>query len=206
MQSVTLPLTTLGGSHARTRTPFPFGLRPVRLRYVRQRDAACLMRGLRGQRVPILPAGLRVRGVCVMAISRQAQERNRAIVDAHKLSHGCTVCGYRTSAAGLVLDHLDPSNKYRNASGEVVHPANMVRRYSTRTLLAELSKCQVLCATCHGAWTHDAQRKGMEFAEWARGLRKALHLDHFTSAIMEEDHNGDQQVAAIYCHTCGEDI
>lgn len=84
----------------------------------------------------------------------------RQIVDSIKTAAGCESCGYNAHACALQFDHLDPSTKYRTKSGNLVHPADMVKgaRYSLNTILAEIAKCRVLCANCHAVYTHTVQR------------------------------------------------
>ncbi len=84
----------------------------------------------------------------------------RALSEHYRATVGCVDCGATSPVAGLHFDHVDPSTKYRTASGRAVHPADMVKasgdgmtRYSLRTILAEWSKCEVRCAYCHAART-----------------------------------------------------
>lgn len=85
----------------------------------------------------------------------------RSIVDQIKTDRGCESCGYDSYACGLEFDHLDPATKYRTRSGRIVHLADMIKggRYGLETILAEIGKCRVLCATCHAVHTHTIQRK-----------------------------------------------
>jgi len=84
------------------------------------------------------------------------------ITDDIKLARGCEVCGFRVHPAALQFDHIDPDTKYRTRSGKVVHPSDMVKgdRYALATVLAEVSKCRVLCANHHAIHTHTTQRGG----------------------------------------------
>lgn len=86
----------------------------------------------------------------------------RAIVNRIKVSRGCEMCGYNAHPVALEFDHIDPASKYRTRSGRLVHLADMVKggRYGLETILAEISKCRVLCANCHAVHTHTVQRKG----------------------------------------------
>lgn len=85
----------------------------------------------------------------------------RSIVDRIKTDRGCEACGYNAYACALQFDHLDPATKYRTRTGKLVHLADMVKggRYGIETILAEISKCRVLCANCHAVHTHTVQRK-----------------------------------------------
>ena len=85
-------------------------------------------------------------------MNRKAQALHiRNIVDTIKTLAGCESCGYNAHACALQFDHIDPSTKYRTRNGNLVHPADMVKgaRYSLTTILAEISKCRILCANCH---------------------------------------------------------
>ena len=83
----------------------------------------------------------------------------RSIVDTIKLESGCVKCGYNRNPKALEFNHLDPANKYRDRNGKTVDIARMAlasgknsaekARYSMKTILAEISKCEILCANCH---------------------------------------------------------
>lgn len=97
-------------------------------------------------------------------MNRKAQALHiRNIVDTIKTLAGCESCGYNAHACALQFDHIDPSTKYRTRNGNLVHPADMVKgaRYSLTTILAEISKCRILCANCHAVYTHTEQRKAV---------------------------------------------
>jgi hypothetical protein len=86
---------------------------------------------------------------------------NRHVADMIKVSAGCAVCGMNEFPCALDFDHVNTITKYRNASGKIVHLADMIKgnRYSIATVLAEIAKCRVLCANCHRIYTHEIQRK-----------------------------------------------
>ena len=69
--------------------------------------------------------------------------RNQAWVDAHKAACPCAHCGFDGNVRAKQFHHRDPSNKVKNISRMVNHPASMKR------LIAEVEKCDVLCANCH---------------------------------------------------------
>lgn len=58
-----------------------------------------------------------------------------------KLERGCSDCGYKEHAVALDFDHRDPETKIANVSA--------MRQASKKTLLAEIEKCDVVCANCH---------------------------------------------------------
>ena len=69
-----------------------------------------------------------------------------------RLGGVCARCGYKENLLALQFDHIDPSTKsfkigsvlqgqrrHTGADGSVLKPS----------LIAELAKCQLLCANCH---------------------------------------------------------
>ena len=95
--------------------------------------------------------------------TRSTAAQIRALVDGIKVATGCESCGFTDYACALQFDHIDPATKYRTKSGNIVHPADMIKggRYSLTTILAEIAKCRILCANCHAIYTHTEQRKGL---------------------------------------------
>jgi hypothetical protein len=65
-----------------------------------------------------------------------------------KLERGCADCGYNAHAVALDFDHTGA--KMKGVSALYVH--------SLETLMAEIAKCEVVCANCHRIRT--AQRAG----------------------------------------------
>ena len=53
----------------------------------------------------------------------------------------CKICGKSYKPHNMQFDHIDPKTKYRNIS--------QLKNCAVKTLLAEIEKCQVLCALCH---------------------------------------------------------
>ena len=67
--------------------------------------------------------------------------RKRKLVE---LSGGkCKVCGYNKTLKALEFHHRDPVKKKFALNGE------NLRRYSWKTLLEELEKCDLVCSNCH---------------------------------------------------------
>ena len=64
----------------------------------------------------------------------------RLIAETIKLERGCAICGYNADARALDFDHL--GNKTFQVS-------KYYGQVSDVRLLAEIGKCQVLCANCH---------------------------------------------------------
>lgn len=73
---------------------------------------------------------------------QQLISERQAHVSAYKTERGCLACGYADDPVALDLDHLDPDVKVANIS-------QMLRYAPWKAVLAELEKCQVLCAVCH---------------------------------------------------------
>jgi hypothetical protein len=87
-----------------------------------------------------------------------------------KLERGCAQCGYRGHPAALHFDHLPEYEKSFTIS-QRTH-----RKWST--IVAEMEKCQVLCANCHAIQTaarHQEKqgRKRKEKREQQMSLRLA---------------------------------
>jgi hypothetical protein len=82
--------------------------------------------------------------------------RNRAAVQEAK-AKPCTDCGVRYPYYVMEFDHLDSETKEFNVSAGVT-------RASYERLLAEIAKCEVVCANCHAERTHQRKqaRKGAQ--------------------------------------------
>jgi hypothetical protein len=77
--------------------------------------------------------------------------RIRARINEIKLERGCTDCGYRAHPAALDFDHLPGSEKR--------HPvAWLISRNRLEDALAEIEKCEVVCANCHRVRTATRQQ------------------------------------------------
>ena len=94
--------------------------------------------------------------------ARPTAEHLRNLLDALKVQIGCADCGYWINARALEFAHVDAATKYRTSLGKAVQPADMMKagrdgfpRYSTVTVLAEVAKCDVLCANCHRTRTFE---------------------------------------------------
>jgi hypothetical protein len=68
------------------------------------------------------------------------KERNRAIIRAAK-SVPCMDCGGSFHFASMDFDHRPGESKRREVS--------QLLDYSTDVVLAEIAKCEVVCANCH---------------------------------------------------------
>lgn len=71
----------------------------------------------------------------------------------------CADCGVKYPPWIMQFDHLDGSEKIANLS-------DMKRwAYATNTVLAEIAKCEVVCANCHCQRTHERLMKARSNGE-----------------------------------------
>lgn len=91
------------------------------------------------------------KSICSDCVKAQKEEMY-VFVDGWKASRGCFFCG-EDSPIFLELDHINPSEKYRDVSRLISGGS------SWKTLKVELSKCRVLCNKCHMVVTIKQQRE-----------------------------------------------
>jgi hypothetical protein len=82
---------------------------------------------------------------------RQAVERYKWM-DAYKVEHGCSNCGYNEDPRALDFDHTDPETKIDNIS-------RLIRHAPWAKVVAEMDKCTILCANCHRVKTFSQERR-----------------------------------------------
>lgn len=76
---------------------------------------------------------------------RGYRERNRALIDALK-DAPCADCGVKYPPYVMQFDHLsDKQFTLSRARGQSA---------SVETILAEIAKCELVCANCHAERTH----------------------------------------------------
>lgn len=73
---------------------------------------------------------------------RELRLARRAIVNAEKLRRGCEHCGYNASPIPLDAHH-------HNGDKDFEIEKAIRDRKPIEKILAELAKCQILCANCH---------------------------------------------------------
>ena len=73
-------------------------------------------------------------------------DERRQWIDSIKLVSGCVDCGYREDSRALDFDHI---------KGEKTFNVSQMFGYSKNRLLAEIAKCEVVCANCHRIRTFD---------------------------------------------------
>lgn len=74
------------------------------------------------------------------------RQDKRRVMEEIKITRGCTDCGYRSHPQALVFDHLPGFKKL----GTV---ADFCASGSMPQMLAEMEKCEVVCANCHAIRT-----------------------------------------------------
>ena len=89
-------------------------------------------------------------GIARLCVARRKRKADlRAWLTEYKATLFCTGCG-ESHPATLDFHHTDPATKERSL-GDAVRYA-----WSRRKVLAEIAKCEVLCANCHRKlhWQH----------------------------------------------------
>lgn len=79
------------------------------------------------------------------ANSKRYSDKKRAWLDGIKLEAGCMDCGYNEQAVALDFDHVRGVKEFTVSQGN----------RSRATVLAEIEKCDVVCANCHRIRTHE---------------------------------------------------
>jgi hypothetical protein len=77
----------------------------------------------------------------------QRYRERRAYIDRLKVETGCSDCGYNANPVALQFDHLPGNEKV----ADIARLAWLKRSMSS--LLAEIAKCEVVCANCHAIRT-----------------------------------------------------
>lgn len=72
--------------------------------------------------------------------TRRLNRERSDFLSAYKLERGCIDCGYRAHAEALDFDHV---------TGEKLVQVSWIKRASMKRLMAEIAKCEVVCANCH---------------------------------------------------------
>lgn len=73
----------------------------------------------------------------------------RAFVAELKISAGCADCGYSESAHALDFDHRSGKKEGGRCS-----QVSWMMQARLEKLLAEIEKCDIVCANCHRVKTH----------------------------------------------------
>ena len=90
------------------------------------------------------------------------QRENKELVRALKASTPCNDCGNRFPYYVMEFDHRNPDEKSFQISTAFVAKGRL-------RILAEIEKCDVVCANCHRIRTHGAlQRNGRYREKWIK--------------------------------------
>jgi hypothetical protein len=81
--------------------------------------------------------------------SRRLRARRREFINGLKLNRACADCGGNFPPYIMHFHHIDGSKKVFNVG--------RATGLSEATILNEVSKCELLCANCHGirTWSND---------------------------------------------------
>lgn len=74
------------------------------------------------------------------------QLKRRQLINDIKMSKGCAKCGYSEHAAALDFNHVSEHKNFNVSQDPKV---------ALGKLLAEIEKCEVLCANCHRVHTYE---------------------------------------------------
>ena len=69
----------------------------------------------------------------------------REVLNELKTERGCMDCGYNANPVALQFDHTEDNKEFT---------IGRCTGYSMERLLAEVAKCEVVCANCHHIRTH----------------------------------------------------
>ena len=78
----------------------------------------------------------------------------RARLDELKLAAGCADCGYKGHPHALEFDHLPGSVKCFSIGTKLAS-------FGTERVMAEIAKCEVVCANCHRIRTAERRKRGV---------------------------------------------
>ncbi len=95
----------------------------------------------------------------------------RQVIWEYKVERGCAICGYKEHHAALDFHHLDECEKVGNIS--------QIYQGKWEAVLAEIEKCQILCANCHRIISHEKsieRRSKKKAAKEQRDQQLRLHL------------------------------
>lgn len=107
-----------------------------------------------GRRAEYLRAWYQANRESELARNQANRQAKKDAVDAIKIERGCADCDYREHAVALDFDHV--------RGVKVAHVGTMVNRgVAMKTILAEIEKCEVVCANCHRVRTTRRKQWGV---------------------------------------------
>jgi hypothetical protein len=81
------------------------------------------------------------------SLSTQKYQRSRReFINKIKIEKGCAKCGYAVHPAALDFNHI---------SGVKLFSVSQDPKIALVKLLAEIDKCEILCANCHRIYTYE---------------------------------------------------
>jgi hypothetical protein len=78
----------------------------------------------------------------------------KKMIDKIRLDAGCADCGYNENPVALDFDHLPQYKKFLQVT--------QMATYSNERIMAEIAKCEVVCANCHRIRTHKRKQENVE--------------------------------------------
>lgn len=78
--------------------------------------------------------------------TQRYQQSRRAKINEIKIARGCSICGYNEHAAALDFNHV---------RGDKLFTISQDTKKAWEKMLAEIEKCDVLCANCHRIHTYE---------------------------------------------------
>jgi hypothetical protein len=102
----------------------------------------------------------------------------RSFLHKYKEFHGCCECGGKFPYYVLDFDHRDPQNKR-------YEPAKLAETGSWDKMLAEIAKCDVVCANCHRERTHQKNHYSHTNAP-TTPIEDDFALDELGSSLISE--------------------
>lgn len=84
--------------------------------------------------------------------TRKHRAKKKALIVAAKLASGCVDCGYNLRHEALQFDHVRGPKRFELSKGYF---------HSFEDILAEIAKCEVVCANCHAIRTADRRGPGI---------------------------------------------
>lgn len=78
--------------------------------------------------------------------TKRFQQSRRDFLNSYKLNAGCKICGYAEHPAALQFNHVHGVKKF-NISADPKRKLD--------DIMAEIAKCEVLCANCHSVHTFE---------------------------------------------------
>jgi hypothetical protein len=91
---------------------------------------------------------------CTRAGNNRRHAERVAVINKIKLDAGCADCGYNEHACALDFDHLPEHEKLFNIG--------CTKDKGLDTVLAEIAKCEVVCANCHRVRTQERRNEPNE--------------------------------------------